>query len=51
MVVDHAKIMAQMPEKPLGEEERVNLDSPKPDVSLELGEDRTPSGIMGYQRK
>lgn len=31
-----------MLEEPLGEEERVNPDSPEPDVSLELEEDEPP---------
>lgn len=39
MVVNHVEIMAQMPEEPLGEENRVNLDSPKPGVTLEIEED------------
>ena len=42
MVTDHAKIMAKMPEGPMGEEERVCLDNPEPDATLEIEEDDTP---------
>ena len=42
MVMGHAKIMAKMPEGPIGEEDRVFLDSPEPDVTLEVGEDDAP---------
>ena len=39
MVHDHDEIMVQMPEGPVGEEERVNLDSPRPNVTLKIEED------------
>lgn len=42
MVVDHANIMEKMPKGRMGEEERVCLDSPEPDVVLEEEEDDVP---------
>ena len=39
MVIDHAKIMAQMPKGPIGEEERVCLDSLEHDVTLKEEEE------------
>ena len=39
MVNNHIEIMAQMPKGPIGEEERVNYDSPELDVTLEIEED------------
>ena len=39
MIVNHVEIMSQMPEVLVGEEERVNCDSPKLDVTLEIEED------------
>ena len=39
MVVDHAEIIAQMLEEPLGEEERVNPNSLEPNITLEIEED------------
>lgn len=39
MVDNHAEIMAQIPEEPIGDEERVNPDNLNLDVTLEIKED------------
>ena len=39
MVNDHAKIMAQMPNENIGEEESVNRDILESNVTLEIEED------------
>lgn len=39
MVVNHVEIITKMPEGPIGEEESINLDNPKLNVTLEIEED------------
>ncbi len=54
MVTDHAEIMAKMPEGLVGEEERVCLDSPKPDVAHEVEEEDAPQASWmekGHKRQ